>query len=107
MQALEKPDTKVIFEALDLLSNRSRGDVKLMGNAPEAEVSGGGFECSQRIERWQKISHRWSISGQLEIDFLRSPQRISALRNPATSITFCTAASPCSRALCSRRTPNR
>jgi drug/metabolite transporter (DMT)-like permease len=65
MQALEKPDT----------SNRSRGDVKLMGSAPEAEVSGGGFECSQRIERWQKISHRWSISGQLEIDFLRSPQR--------------------------------
>jgi hypothetical protein len=49
--AAEELDTELRLEGLDPLAHRALGDVKLLGRAGEAFVTGGGLEGPERIER--------------------------------------------------------
>jgi len=55
--AVEQPDAELRLQRLHLLADRALGDVKFLGGAREALVTGGGLERPEGIERRQPAWH--------------------------------------------------
>jgi hypothetical protein len=71
VQPLEKTHAEASLEGFYLLPDGARRDVQLARSQLEAQVARRGFECAQRVQRWQQIGHGLASScGRRAIDFL-------------------------------------
>jgi hypothetical protein len=61
VQPLEQPHAQAILKRLDLLADSARRHVQFLGGKLEAQVSRGGLEGPERIERWQEVGHRSAV----------------------------------------------
>jgi len=70
------PDSEVL-EAADLVAQRRRGHVQLLGSPGEAQVPGGGLEGFQRVEGRQGAAHDRAnfphVSGEILSFVVRIP----------------------------------
>jgi len=53
-QPLEKTHANASLEGFYLLPDGTRCDVQLARSEREAQVARRGFECAQRVQRWQQ-----------------------------------------------------
>src|SRR4029077_153443 len=53
----EKGDAQPLFERMDAVAHRARGDAELLGGKLEAFMSTGRFEQAQQPKRWQTVPH--------------------------------------------------
>ena len=56
-QAPEQRDAHLFLKRLDLVADRRRGDMQLLGGLGEAQMPRRGLEGAQRIERGQVAGH--------------------------------------------------
>src|SRR5262249_46765214 len=57
VQPLEKMHAEANLEGFYLLPDGTRRDVQLARSERKAQVARRGFECAQRVQRWQQIGH--------------------------------------------------
>ena len=50
VEAVEQPDAEVLFQRMNLMADRGRGDVELVGGLAETGQPGGRFEGAQRAQ---------------------------------------------------------
>jgi hypothetical protein len=55
--AVEELEAKMIFEATNLVAERSRRDVQLQRRLGQAEMPGGGLERAKRVKRGRSVMH--------------------------------------------------
>jgi hypothetical protein len=56
--ALEQPAAEVLLQRFDVLADRARGEMQLLGGQRERAGAGGAFEGAQGVKRRKGTGHR-------------------------------------------------